>query len=72
MKTEKVEVHHYKDFTVNSKFAIHSKWVCINGENAGRIAEVVEKPLRGALFWTDINDFVDSNGEDLLFVYKRG
>ncbi|MED1125554.1 hypothetical protein [Bacillus atrophaeus] len=65
----KTNILSYNDIARNGRIVIGSQWVCINGKNAGRIAEVRIEPLRN-LYWMDIDDFVEySDGN--LFVYKQ-
>lgn len=71
MKTKNgaTNIFTYNELCRDGRIAENSKWVCINGKNAGRIAEVRNKPLRD-LYWLDIDDFVEYSDGD-LFVYKQ-
>ncbi len=71
MKTKNgaTNIFTYNELSSNGRIAENSQWVCINGKNVGRIAEVRNEPLRD-LYWLDIDDFVEYSDGD-LFVYKQ-
>ena len=71
MKTKNgtTKIFTYHELSTDGRIVEKSQWVCVNGKNAGRIAEVRNEPLRD-LYWLDINDFVKYSDGD-LFVYKQ-
>ncbi|QRV11415.1 hypothetical protein JR311_19740 (plasmid) [Bacillus velezensis] len=67
MKT--TNVFSYSGLARNVRIVVNSQWVCINGKNAGRIAQVKSEPVRG-LYWLDSDVSVNYIEGD-LFVNKQ-